>query len=38
MGTFIKLAGFLWKHRAELIEAEEAIRGIVLAAKQAKTA
>jgi hypothetical protein len=38
MRTFVKLAGFLWKHRQELIDVEEAIRAIVLAAKQAKTA
>jgi len=38
MGTFVKLAAFLWKHRQELIDVEEAIRAIVIAAKQAKTA
>jgi hypothetical protein len=38
MGTFVKLAAFLWKHRQELIDVEEAIRAIVIAAKQAKAA
>ena len=38
MKVFVKLAGFLWTHRTELIDVEEAIRAIVLAAKQAKAA
>jgi len=38
MSTFLKLAKFLFAHRQELIEVEEAIRAIVLAAKQAKAA
>jgi len=36
VSTFLKLAGFLWTHRQDLIDVEEAIRAIVLAAKQAK--
>ena len=38
MGTFLKLAKFLFTHRQELIDVEEAIRAIVIAAKQAKAA
>ena len=38
MGVFLKLARFLFAHRTELIDVEEAIRAIVLAAKSAKTA
>jgi hypothetical protein len=38
MGTWITLAKFLFAHRQDLIEVEEAIRAIVLAAKAAKAA
>jgi len=38
MGTFLKLAAFLWKHRQEVLEIEDAIRALVAAAKQAKAA
>jgi hypothetical protein len=38
VSTFLKLAKFLFAHRQELIEVEEAIRAIVIAAKQAKAA
>ena len=36
--VFVTLARFLFAHRTELIDVEEAIRAIVLAAKAAKTA
>jgi hypothetical protein len=36
--TFITLVRFLWQHRQELIEVEEAIRMLVLGAKAAKAA
>jgi len=36
MSTFLKLAKFLFAHRQELIEVEEAIRAIVLSAKAAR--
>lgn len=36
MSTFLKLAKFLFAHRQELVDVEEAIRALVLAAKSAK--
>jgi hypothetical protein len=38
MGALLKLGAFLWKHRQEVIELEEAIRALVLQAKQDKAA
>jgi len=36
--AFVDLMRFLWEHRQDLIDVEEAIRALVLAAKAAKAA